>query len=100
MFWFGLGLNMFWWPHLHSAELCQPVTSHNTHITIADKFLPVLDPRNHPYHLHMTSEIPRNKFLHLDLVVINSQPWTLPTCSLSLVSCFSLTMLSCVSYSC
>src|SRR5882724_5300343 len=54
------------------------VTSHNTHKTIADKFQPTPDSSNHPCHLHMTSEIPRTKFLCSNLVVINFQPWTLP----------------------
>src|SRR5882724_8415737 len=74
-----LEFNGLWVPNFAACciqYIC--VMSCNTHKKIADKFLPVLDPRNHPCHLHTTSEIPRTNFPCLNSVVINSRPWTLP----------------------
>src|SRR5882724_3825126 len=51
--------------------------SHNTHKQFLRSFQPILDSSNHLFQFHMTSEIPRTRFPHLNSVVINPQPWTL-----------------------
>src|SRR5882724_7803285 len=61
--------------------------SHNTHKQLLTSFWPIVDSSNHLSHLYTTSKIPGTKFLHSNLVVINSQPWILyivKSCLLSL----------------
>src|SRR5882724_9431741 len=91
---------------IYSSTVC--VTSCNTHKQLLTSFQPILDSSNHLCHLHTTSEIPRTKFPHSNLVVINSQSWVLfivKSCLLflsnpaSMCSLFMYTSPCCVSHS-